>query len=124
MLVSACTGEYAMSKEHGSPMTEAQPLVALQQRVDAWAHQHWDGAYWPPLANLARLTEETGEVARAINQAYGPKRLKTEETQASIAIELADALFAILCLANSTDVDLQAAFDTMMEQYGVREARQ
>jgi NTP pyrophosphatase (non-canonical NTP hydrolase) len=112
-----------LTKEDKRPMNEEQPLTALQQRVDVWARQYWDGAYWPPLANLARLTEETGEVARAINQAYGPKRLKTDEAQASIGLELADAIFTILCLANSTGVDLQPAFDAMMDQYEVRESR-
>ena len=37
--------------------------------------------------NLARLTEETGELARAVNQQYGQKRIKSERDVADIEIE-------------------------------------
>ena len=97
------------------------PLMALQARVEEWAARYWGGEYWPPLANLARLAEEVGEVARAVNQAHGPKRIKPDEADAQLAGEMADALFALLCLANSTGVDLQAAFDATLEKYRVRD---
>lgn len=97
------------------------PLAALQAEVDAWAARYWGGEYWPPLANLARLTEEVGEIARAVNQAHGPKRIKPDEAAAQLAGELGDALFALLCLANSTNVDLQTAFDATLEKYRVRD---
>lgn len=101
--------------------TEERPLRVLQATVDAWAGEHWAGAYWPPHANLARLTEEIGEIARAINQGYGPKRVKADEAAASLAAELGDALFALLCIANSTGVDLQAAFDATLTKYRTRD---
>jgi NTP pyrophosphatase (non-canonical NTP hydrolase) len=97
------------------------PLSALQAEVEEWAGQYWGGEYWPPLANLARLTEEVGEIARAINQGYGPKRIKSDEAAAQLAGEMGDALFALLCLANSTNVDLQAAWDATLEKYRVRD---
>ena len=97
------------------------PLAALQAEVDAWAARYWGGEYWPPLANLARLTEEVGEIARAVNQAHGPKRIKPDEAAAQLAGELGDALFALLCLANSTNVDLQAAFDATLAKYRTRD---
>jgi NTP pyrophosphatase (non-canonical NTP hydrolase) len=100
---------------------DEQPLDALQARVQDWAARYWDGAYWPPLANLARLTEEVGEIARAVNQAVGPKRVKADEARAALGGELADALFAMLCLANSLDVDLQAAWDATLEKYRTRD---
>ena len=96
-------------------------LVELQQTVDAWAARYWDGEYWAPLANLARLTEEVGEVARAVNQGYGPKRVKDDESQAQLAGELGDALFVLLCLANSTGIDLDAAFTATLEKYCTRD---
>lgn len=34
-----------------------------------------------PLANLARLTEEVGELAREINHTYGEKRRKIQRKQ-------------------------------------------
>ena len=97
------------------------PLSQLQAEVDAWAARYWGGEYWPPLANLARLTEEIGEIARAINQAHGPKRIKADEAAAQLAGEMGDALFALFCLANSTGVDLQRAFDTTLEKYRTRD---
>lgn len=97
------------------------PIRMLQDAVDRWAATHWDGEYWPPHANLARLTEEVGEIARAVNQGYGPKRVKQDEAVANLAAELADALFALLCIANSTSVDLQAAFDAALEKYRTRD---
>jgi NTP pyrophosphatase (non-canonical NTP hydrolase) len=99
----------------------ARPLDALQAAVDGWAGEHWGGEYWPPHANLARLTEEVGEVARAVNQGYGPKRIKPDEAAANLAGELADALFALVCIANSTGVDLQAAFDATLAKYRTRD---
>lgn len=97
------------------------PLSRLQAEVEQWAGRYWDGEYWPPLANLARLTEEVGEIARAINQAHGPKRIKSDEAAAQLAGEMGDALFALLCLANSTGVDLQTAFDATLAKYRVRD---
>jgi NTP pyrophosphatase (non-canonical NTP hydrolase) len=102
-------------------MREPAPLDALQADVRAWAARYWAGTYWPPLANLARLTEEVGEIARAVNQTAGPKRVKTDEARAALGGELADALFALLCLANSLDVDLQAAWDATLEKYRTRD---
>lgn len=67
------------------------------------------GGYWPPLANLARLFEECGELARAINQTHGSKRVKPEEARANTAEELGDVLYVLLVLANSLDLDAQAA---------------
>ncbi len=104
-------------------MTEKRPapLTALQAEVESWAGRYWGGEYWPPLANLARLAEEVGEIARAVNQAHGPKRIKADEAAAQLAEELGDALFVLLCLANSTNTDLQAAFDATLEKYRVRD---
>lgn len=97
------------------------PVKELQSLVDAWAARYWGGEYWPPLANLARLSEEVGEIARAVNQSYGPKRIKTDETQAELAEEIGDALFVLLCLANSTGVDVQTAFDGTLRKYRTRD---
>jgi NTP pyrophosphatase (non-canonical NTP hydrolase) len=103
-------------------MREPAPLTALQASVAAWAARYWDGVYWPPLANLARLTEEVGEIARVVNQTHGPKRVKaSDEAGGEAGGELADALFALLCLANSLEVDLQAAWEATLEKYRVRD---
>lgn len=98
-----------------------RPLEALQTEIQNWADRYWKGTYWPPLANLARLTEEAGEVARAVNQQFGPKRIKADEEQTALQTEMGDLLFALLCLANSVNADLQAGFDAALEKYRVRD---
>ncbi|HEU0025722.1 MAG TPA: MazG nucleotide pyrophosphohydrolase domain-containing protein [Ktedonobacterales bacterium] len=67
------------------------------------------GGYWPPLANLARLFEECGELARVINQTHGPKRVKPGERRVELEEELGDTLYVLLGLANSLEVDASAA---------------
>jgi NTP pyrophosphatase (non-canonical NTP hydrolase) len=67
------------------------------------------GGYWAPLANLARLFEECGELARALNQTYGPKLIKSGEPPQAVAEELGDVLYVLLVLANSLHLDAEAA---------------
>lgn len=45
----------------------------LQQEVDEYIGQFKEG-YFSPLAMLARLTEELGELAREVNHYYGKNR--------------------------------------------------
>ena len=77
----------------------------LQQAIDQWISGYEDG-YWPPLANLARLTEEVGELSREINHRFGPKTKKSTEDVGSVADELGDILFTVATLANSMGIDL------------------
>ena len=86
---------------------DALTLAEAQRQVDVTIAAL--GGYWPPLANLARLFEECGELARAVNQAHGPKPLKSGEAQAALGDELGDALYVLLVLANSLHVDAEAA---------------
>ncbi len=89
-------------------------LKDIQADADKWTGQ-FTPQYWPPLAMLARLTEETGEVAREINHLYGPKKKKAGEPEGSIGQEYADVLFTICCMANSQGIDLQEEWNKMME---------
>ena len=45
-------------------------MEEMQKEVDQYIGQFKAG-YFSPLANLARLTEEVGELAREINHVYG-----------------------------------------------------
>ena len=84
---------------------QAEPLTlpAAQRAVDASIQAL--GGYWPPLAALARLFEECGKLARAVNQAHGPKPLKPGESAASLDEELGDVLYITLALANDLGLD-------------------
>jgi NTP pyrophosphatase (non-canonical NTP hydrolase) len=92
-----------------------------QQAVDAWISRFEEG-YWPPLANLARLTEEVGELARELNHRFGSKPKKPDEPDADLAIELADILFVILTIANEQQIDLDDAFRQVLQKYQTRDA--
>ncbi|HEV8613469.1 MAG TPA: nucleotide pyrophosphohydrolase [Gemmatimonadales bacterium] len=96
-------------------------LAESQQRVDAWIAQFEEG-YFHPLTNLARLSEEVGELAREINHRFGQKSKKHEEPEGDLAMELADILFVLICIANREGIDLQQAFDRMMEKVESRDA--
>jgi NTP pyrophosphatase (non-canonical NTP hydrolase) len=95
-------------------------LTDAQQRVDDWISQYEEG-YFHPLTNLARLAEEVGELAREINHRYGEKTKKADEPEGDIAMEMADVLFVIICMANREGIDLQQAFDRMMAKVESRD---
>lgn len=96
-------------------------LREAQRRVDEWITSFEEG-YWPPLVNLARLTEEVGELARELNHRYGPKKKKPDEPEADLALELADVLFVLIVLANEQGVDLGGALERTLAKYRLRDA--
>jgi NTP pyrophosphatase (non-canonical NTP hydrolase) len=96
-------------------------LSTSQQRVDAWIAQFEEG-YFHPLTNMARLAEEVGELAREVNHRYGQKTKKREEPEGNLAMEMADILFVLICMANREGIDLQDAFDRMMTKVETRDA--
>jgi NTP pyrophosphatase (non-canonical NTP hydrolase) len=89
-----------------------------QARVDASIRAL--GGYWPPLANLARLFEECGELARAVNQTQGPKQRKPGEAAVSASEELGDTLYVLLVLANSLDLDAETALANALAKVAAR----
>ena len=103
-------------------MSHSAPTVRdLQQAVDDWISQ-WEEGYWPPLSNLARLTEEVGELARVLNHHHGAKAAKADEAEGDIAEELGDILFVVITIANSLDIDLDEVLAETLEKYDVRDA--
>ncbi|MDO5105007.1 nucleotide pyrophosphohydrolase [Capnocytophaga sp.] len=86
-----------------------------QLEVDNWIKQH-GVRYFNELTNMAQLTEEVGEVARIIARRYGEQSEKESDKDKDLGEELADVVFVVLCLANQTGIDLQAAFDRKMDK--------
>ena len=82
--------------------------------VDNWIKEH-GVRYFNELTNMAQLTEEVGEVARIIARRYGEQSEKESDKEKDLGEELADVVFVVLCLANQTGIDLQAAFDKKMD---------
>ena len=95
-------------------------LTDAQRRVDAWIAQFEEG-YFDPLTNMARLAEEVGELAREVNHRFGQKTKKADEPEGDLGMEMADILFVLICMANREGIDLQQAFDRMMEKVTARD---
>jgi NTP pyrophosphatase (non-canonical NTP hydrolase) len=96
-------------------------LRESQDRVDHWVSQFEEG-YFHPLTNIARLSEEVGELAREVNHRFGQKTRKPEEAGGDLGMEMADILFVLICMANREHIDLQDAFDRMMAKVEQRDA--
>lgn len=95
-------------------------MQMMQQEVDNYISQFKAG-YFSPLTNLARLTEEVGELAREINHYHGEKQKKSTEEPNTIEAELGDNLFVLLCLANSLNIDMTESFNQTMEKFNHRD---
>ncbi|AVP37070.1 nucleotide pyrophosphohydrolase [Staphylococcus felis] len=95
-------------------------MQEMQNEVDTYISQFKAG-YFSPLANLARLTEEVGELAREINHFHGEKKKKESEAPNSVAAELGDNLFVLLCIANSLDIDMTESFNETMQKFNTRD---
>lgn len=100
---------------------ERKSLHEMQQEVDRYISQYKEG-YFSPLAMLARMTEEVGELAREVNHSFGQKPKKQDEADNSIELELGDILFIVICFANSLGIDMTEAHDRVMEKFRTRDA--
>lgn len=90
-------------------------MKELQKDVDALVSSM--GGYWEPLAMLAAVVEELGEVARELNAFVGAKPKKEREPRDRLSDELGDLAFAVLCLFNFFGLDLDAAVRQAMKKY-------
>lgn len=99
---------------------ENQGIRNAQHIVDEWIKLH-GVRYFNELTNLAVLMEEVGEVSRIIARKYGEQSFKESDKSADLGDELADVLWVLLCLANQTGTDLEAAFRKNIEKKTLRD---
>lgn len=92
----------------------------MQKSVDDWISGFAEG-YFSPLAMVARLSEEVGELAREVNHHYGEKPKKATEPAGSVAMELGDVLFVVVSFANALGIDLESAFTAVLEKFQSRD---
>ena len=96
-------------------------IQEAQATVDRWI-QDYGVRYFSELTNMAMLTEEVGEVARIIARQYGDQSFKKSDRDKDLADELADVLFVVICLANQTGIDLQAALQRNLDKKTQRDS--
>lgn len=95
-------------------------MKEMQKDVNDYIGQFKAG-YFSPLAQMARLTEEIGELAREVNHSYGEKTKKETEPPKEISEELGDVLFVVISMANSLDIDLTDSFNETMQKFSQRD---
>lgn len=95
-------------------------LLGYQEQIDDWV-QDYALPYWSPLSQLARLTEEVGELARAYNHKYGDKVKKLSEGADDLEGEIGDILFGLICMANTEQVDLDQVLQKAIHKAQTRD---
>lgn len=83
-------------------------ISEAQKQVDEFIKSY--GGYWTPLSMMARITEEVGELARAMNIKHGQKKSKFEGDGRNLEQELADVFFTTIAMANNEGIDLEKVF--------------
>ncbi|WP_375541171.1 nucleotide pyrophosphohydrolase [Peribacillus frigoritolerans] len=108
------------NQEWVTHMEKQKTIQQMQAEVDQYIGQFKEG-YFSPLAMLARMSEELGELAREVNHYHGEKPKKATEEENTIEAELGDMLFVLICFANSLGIDLQNSHDLVMEKFTIRD---
>lgn len=101
-------------------MEQSKTLKEIQSEVHTYISQFKEG-YFSPLAMMARLTEELGELAREVNHYYGEKPKKDSEDENTIEEELGDILFVLTCFANSLEIDMEESHNRVMKKFNTRD---
>ena len=97
-------------------------LINLTDEVDKFIQVH--GGYWDTPWLLAAITEELGELARAL-QIHS--RIRQEESlnrdkkgKKLIKEECGDLFFALICLTNFMGINLEKALNETLSKYNSR----
>jgi len=90
----------------------------MQNNVDKWIQEH--GGYWDKFQILARLSEELGEVASALQRIEG---LRPRKTEVDLASEVGDLLFTLAAFANVNGIKLSESIDKVMDKYQIRDSQ-
>lgn len=95
----------------------SQEFSDLQSRVAEFVEE--SGLEAPVYARTLDLASEAGELAKEVlkGTSYGSRSFEpTKDWQD----ELGDMFFALVCLSNSTGVDLESALDNSLQKYRER----
>ena len=97
-------------------------ISQAQKLIDDWIKKH-GVRYFNELTNMALLMEEVGEMARIIARTYGEQSSKKSDKRNSLADEMSDVLFVLICLANQTGIDLEKALKENLEKKTKRDKK-
>ena len=95
-------------------------FAPMQRQVEEWISTHTPG-YFQPLM-IARLSEELGELSRAVSHRFGEKKPKPGEPEGDVSDEIGDLLFVLICLANSLQIDLDQSWEGLLKKLYERDA--
>ena len=95
-------------------MSEDISLKEFQKKIDDWIAHH--GGYWPPLSMLSELAKE-------INHLEGFKPKKSDKKSSNLGEELADVMFALICLANSYKINISSELEAVIKKYTIRDSK-
>jgi NTP pyrophosphatase (non-canonical NTP hydrolase) len=98
----------------GGPMSE---ISTLQRTVASFVEEA--GIEAPVYARLLDLASEVGELSKEVLEGTNYGRAPFRPANGWTG-ELGDVLFALVCLANSTGVDLEAALGGALDRYRQR----
>jgi NTP pyrophosphatase (non-canonical NTP hydrolase) len=92
-------------------------LPEMQQQIATFVQKH--DLDTSVTTRVLDLVSEVGEVAKEVLKGndYGKREFSPTPEWSS---ELADALFSLICIANSTDVDLDIALNSVLQKYEKR----
>ena len=93
-------------------------LDDMQSIVDAWIKEH--GGYWDKFQIMARLTEENGEIASALQRQEG---LRPRKSDVDLGDEVGDLLFTLAAFANVNNLSLSECIGKVMDKYQIRDSQ-
>lgn len=96
-------------------------IKEAQNKVDIWINK-FGVRYFNELTNMVLLTEEIGELARIIARQYGEQSFKDTDKNKSLAEEMGDVLFVLICIANQTGTDLTKSLAGSIEKKTKRDS--
>jgi len=102
-------------------MNKDLSLKEYQKKIDKWILKH--GGYWSPLSMFTAIVEEVGELAKEINHLEGFKPKKSGKTETKLGEELADVIFAIICVANYYKIDIHNELDLVIKKFTKRDSK-
>jgi len=98
-------------------------LIQLAAEIDTFINNH--GGYWDPVWLLSAIVEEVGELSRAMQNFAGIRDEDASTTSPAsiqnIEEECGDLLFALICLTNYFDINLESVLLNTLRKYKQRE---